>query len=519
MLRRWTDALERPVCRRSLWALAAVSVLLGFLLLCAGSGMNPLHLEPLASTWNDEEGYYRTTQQLLNGTEGQSVSGYNEQNGPGEGISPWNRSAFAGFVVFGRLFGMDDPGRIVAANVLFTVLGMAAFVLLARPTGRQALLVAAFGAGNLLWCRYAWSGMCEAQYVALALVYGGAMLCGMRQSENRRANWALLAAGAAAGAATCSRAYYAALILLPLWALARRKKWNFAAAQAVILAASVGEYFREAAQQLSYLQTDGSGDKLDRLAGFVLSGQPGKAVGMILERNLTAFGDLARGFWTGSESTCAALILLLLCGVFLVQGVLRLRRRQSALLQLGFVAAAMLVFEAMVVLYNAGQMGRHLLALDVLGTVWLICSSSLRTAVAAVILTPVLLVGCLRGEGLYSMRLPAQTPVTVQMRAGLAEQLSQVMEFVPGDPWANTVAYDLNNPQWQARLLMPAGFSSNTCDYTYIAPAIRQRRLKSRYVYTARGLAADEACRQNGYPLLLETDQFTLYENTDYQKA
>lgn len=224
-------------------------------------------------------------------------------------------------------------------------------------------------------------------------------------------------------------------------------------------------------------------------------------------------------FLNGNSSAYSMIVLVLLCIVFLIQGILRLRKRESALLPFGFIAVNILIFEAMVVLYSAGQLGRHLLALNVLGCVWLICTSNFRIGLTAVVLTPVFLVVCMRSQGLYELRLPGRTDATEQMRAELRRQFEQVMQLTPDDPWANTVVYDLNNPAWQPRLLLPARFASNTCDYTYIAPAIRQRQLKSRYVYTAKGLAADEACQQNGYPLLLKTDQFTLYKNTDYQKA
>ena len=512
-LRAW---LETKAGRGAAYGVVLAAVFAAWLGLCILFRAGSLVPDALASHWNDELGYQRASQALADYGHAVGMGGFNEQDEGAPKLSAWSPAIFWPYAALEKLTGNTQPGAVLWWNVLFTLLAWGALLWAMRPTGAQALCLAAFLCVCPMYTRYVWSGMAEAWLTAGAVLFIALVWWAQARPGRRGANWALAAAVLLACILSLVRIYTLLLDLLPLFLLLRQKRYGWACAAAAMCAGTAAGYLQLSRRMAAYFPGySGPQTGMELLKTMNVPG----LLGLALEKNINAISELKSGFAAGEPYACAVLLTFFVWGCVLCTAVARARRKQASGLYWMYLLLTAATYETLAVFYTVMQSHRHLLGMLVMGAVLLIHSLPLRRSLAVLALLPLLTIGALRAQGFTDLRPAVSGPETRALRQELGPALVQSLKVDPQDPWGNTVAWDLNQPNWQPLLLFPSGMAVNTTDYTYLAPAIRGRTLKSRYVYTAPGLAADEACRNNGYPLVLQTGGFTLYENTDYERS
>lgn len=508
--------LETNTGRRTAYVLVLAAVFLAWLSLCIVFRVGSPVPDPLASHWNDELGYQRAAQTLADYGKAVGMGGFNEQDTEFPKLSAWSPAAFWPYAALEWVTGQTQPGAVLWFNVFFTLVALAVLLWLMRPNGCQALCLAAFLCVCPIYTRYIWSCMAEAWLVAGTLVFAALVWWAKDHPMHRAANAALLFAVLLAGAMGLVRIYTVALALLPLFALLCKRRYGWAGAGfAACIATGLG-YLRLSREMAAYFPGySGPQTGMELLKSMDVLG----LVRLAWEKNAQALAELKAGLFAGEPYACVVLLTLLIWICVLCAAIHRARTKQTSWLYWLYLIVTAVLYEALVVFYTVMQSHRHLLGMFVMGVVLLLFSQPLRKNLALLVLIPAVMVGSLRMQGLLDLKPAVSSVQTSALRSQLTPAFQDLLQVDPQDPWGNTVAWDLNLQSWQPLLLLPSGMAVNNTDYTYLAPAIRDRILKSRYVYTAPGLAADEACRNNGYPLLLEGEGFTLYENTDYQRS
>ena len=491
------------------YILLLLTPFLSMLVLCLLFGTSPFAIDLVAMDWNDEIGYYKAAQTMLEFGAPQGCTGYNESLGSHLSYDAWIPTIFVPYAVFGRIFGWQPIG-VMLCNVSLTVAANAGFLALVRPRRSQCLWLCLFSGLYLTYERYVWSNMSEALFTSFLILSLG-LIWWLAEHGAEKSRRFLLALGGycvLVGFYATMRPYYLALFGLPVL-LALKERRPAPAIWAVVCGGISGAvYLYLNANYCSpYMEENVMVDLPTTLSGWP---------GFILRKNLEALDAMVGYAREGGIQAVVTFFFLAQLALLAFWWLTHIGQSAVSWLLFGYGVVFAAIYEAMALFYLTLQNHRHLLGACVLmGYLFcLVLPVSCRIfqqALAAFLSLAIL------GDGISWLALPQRDELSSQRADTLPAAFEEVMELAPvTDPWANTVAYDLSAP-YQPLYFLPAGMAISYCRSDYLEQAVEEETLKSKYLYVKPESGTSELCREKGWELVMQAEGFVLYENPNYE--
>lgn len=456
-----------------------------------------------ASSWSDEVVYSKQLAAVVQYGAPQGYFGFNESHADIGTFAAWGPAIFWMYAIPGFFF--RGQNAFIWCNLFFMVAGWLVF---ARAACLKVWQQAAFAV--VLAClnapiRYVFSAMQEPLHYALALgITGTAVLV---RRTGRKPAWAALCVLCAA--TTLARPYNAVYWLYPLvlaWPH-RRALLRCAAGAVASLAATLVLMSKFYAP---YFFTNVDTAPLGMLARL----QVVSAVRYTADKLVTAFtqvGQEIAGALRG-EGGGYYLAFFLLLAVTVICLVWDRYHRRPVFWKGCALAAAVVIFFALMVMYRTTEASRHTLVLDVLLLAALVLESpvpSVGTAAGAVALTLASILG-LTANGGFGV------PVWHEGIAGESAALQAALtasqaEVTDEDPWEHTVAYSFGDGAHVGMLYaVPDGMGLQFDEAAYLED--EEHAIQSRYMMTSSGSAVEQRLLEEGWTLLYQGQYCTVYE-------
>lgn len=457
-----------------------------------------------ASSWSDEVVYSKQLAAVVKYGAPQGYFGFNESHADIGTFAAWGPAIFWMYALPG--FFLRGRNAFIWCNLFFVVAGWLTLVWAARLKAWQQVVFAVVLACLNAPIRYVFSAMQEPLHYALVLaVIGTAVLV---RRTGRKPAWAALCLLCAA--ATLARPYNAVYWLFPL-ALAWPRRRVLLRCLAGAAASLVATLVLMSKFYAPYFFTNVDTAPLQMLARL----QVFSAVRYTLDKLVAAFtqvGQEIAGAWQG-EGGGYYLVFFLLLAVTAGCLVWNLFRKGPVFWKGCAVAAATIIFLALMVMYRTAEASRHTLVLDILLLAALVLESP-RPAAGTAALTAVLaLAGILGLTARGGFGMPAYREAVDREVGALHTVLAESQALVDtDDPWQRTIAYSFGDAAHVGLLYaapdgMGLQFDENTC------LADEQQRIHSRYVMTSSGSEVEARLLAEGWTLLYQGEYGIVYEH------
>ena len=458
-----------------------------------------------AGFWSDEVIYSKQLSATVACGGPQGYFGFNESHAQVGTYAAWGPAVFWMYALPG--FFLRGQNAFLWCNMLFMAVGWAVLVCAAHLNWKQQAAFAVMLAAMKLPLRYVFSAMQEPFHYALVLALLG---CGILvRRKGSRAAWAVLCVLCAA--ATLVRPYEAVFWLYPLvlgWR-SRRKVVLCAAGGAVSLG---GTMLLMSKCYAPYFFTNVDTGPLQELAhGQVISAA--RSVAHKLLDTLAQLGqEIARG--VQERSGGEYLVFFLLLAVTVICLIVDRRRGRPTLWKGCALAASVIIFLALLLMYRLVESARHTLVLDILLMASLVVEdlpAAAGTAAATALLAAVSIVNMAAASyGLprYDADLAAEVEtvqtVLQESQAALDSQEEQ-------DPWDHALAYAFGDAAPCGLLYaVPDGMGIEFDEAGYLSD--ESHEIYSRYVMTAQSSATEQRLTAEGWQPLYLSDRCAVYE-------
>ena len=456
-----------------------------------------------ASSWSDEVVYSKQLAAVVQYGGPQGYFGFNESHADIGTFAAWGPAIFWMYAIPGFFF--RGQNAFLWCNLFFVVAGWLVFARAARLKAWQQVVF-----GVVLAClnapiRYVFSAMQEPLHYALVLGLAGTAV--LVRKTGRKAAWAALCVLCAA--ATLARPYNAVYWLYPLvlaWPH-RRALLRCGAGAVASLAATLVLMSKFYAP---YFFTNVDTAPLRMLAHL----QVFSAVRYTADKLATAFtqvGQEIAGALRG-EGGGYYLVFFLLLAVTMACLVWDCRHGRPVFWKGCAVAAAGVIFLALMLMYRTAEASRHTLVLDVLLLAALVLESPRPAAGTAAVTVVLTLTGILGLTANGGFGMPAWHEAVARESASLEAALIASQAEVDGeDPWDRTVAYSFGDGAHVGMLYaVPDGMGLQFDEAVYLEDAAHA--IQSRYMMTSSGSAVEQRLLAEGWTLLYEGEYCTVYE-------
>lgn len=458
-----------------------------------------------ASSWSDEVVYSKQLAAVVRYGAPQGYFGFNESHADIGTFAAWGPAIFWMYAIPGVVF--RGQNAFLWCNLFFVAAGWLIFARAARLKAWQqaafALVLACLNAP----VRYVFSAMQEPLHYALVLAITGTAV--MVHRSGRKTSWAALCLLCAA--ATLARPYNAVYWLYPLvlaWPR-RRALLSCLAGAALSLAATLVLMSKFYAP---YFFTNVDTTPLQMLAHLQVLSAARYTVGKLC----TAFAQVGQEIAGALQGNGGGYYLVFLLLLTVTAGCLvwDLRHKRPVRWKGCAVAAAVVVFFALMLMYRTAEASRHTLVLDILLLAALVMESprpAAGTAAGVALLTAVGIVGLTASGG---FRMPAWHEAVAAESAGLEAALTESQAAVDSDdPWDHTIAYSFGDAAHVGMLYAaPDGMGLQFDEADYLEDP--DHRICSRYVMTASGSAVEQRLQNEGWTLLYQGHYCTVYERS-----
>ena len=492
---------------KSVWlgAAATLAAALAFLLLYEWIvykvPVNQIYLP--ASSWSDEVVYSKQLSAVVEYGAPQGYFGFNESHADIGTFAAWGPAIFWLYAIPGFFFRGDNA--FIWCNLFFAVAG---WFVLARAARLKAWQQAAFAV--VLAClnapiRYIFSAMQEPLHYALVLAITGTAVLVKR--SGRKPAWIALCVLCAA--ATLARPYNAVLWLYPL-VLAWPRRRALAGCLAGAAASLAGTLVLMSKFYAPYFFTNVDTTPLQMLAHLQVFSAVKYTAGKLGAAFAQVGAEIA-GVLTG-QGGGFYLTFLLLLAVTVACLVWDRRHHRPVFWKGCALAAAAVIFLALMLMYRTAEASRHTLVLDVLLLAALVLESprpAVGTAGLAVVLAAAGILN-LTASGGYGM--PARHDAVAEELAVLRTELVQSQQAVDSDdPWDHTIAYAFGDNAHVGMLYAaPDGMGLQFDETAYLLDP--EHEIRSRYMMTASGSEVEQRLLAEGWTLLHEGHYCTVYE-------
>ncbi len=497
----------------------ALLPLLCALAACALEGRSLLEVYLPASEWNDELFYYKQVEGILAHGYPYGYFGFNESHALQLSFAAWSPVLVLPWVLFGLVFGwgLQSP---VFCNILLMTLAMFLFVLLVKPSWKQLGLLALLYSVFTPFTRYMLSGMPEVICFSLMILY----LALMTRYLEGKGRGVLAALFVLAAGMTLMRPYLILMLLFPMGALIRQKKWAGAALSALIFGLTAGAYggikhYLGAAYFTPLFQTGW----LEPFAqGHILAGLKGILVKLFYEGR-TFLALTLEGLRSGIAEGAVFAAFLLLLALLVWQSVQDFRRgRKSALIRNGYLAFCYLsMLAAILLMYKMKEGSKHLLTFMAAG-IFAVSLMETRFYKKTVILGLVCVyLFSVKAVSAYDYQIPFRNPERVRQveawRETFAREMTLETEGVPSFENVVIWVFAETDPagggtrltDWQILYALPEGFGISCCEETYVREHFES--LQSRYLTVPAGGELQRMCKEAGWELLGEDGSVCVY--------
>lgn len=509
---------------RSILLLQAVMMGLLPLLCCViscavqGYTINDVYLP--ASEWNDELFYFKQVDAMLEYGYPYGYFGFNESHALKLSFAAWSPVLVLPWLILGKVFGWTLMSPIYY-NIFLMMLGMAVFVLLARPKWKQLGLLTILFCVFTPFTRYMLCGMPECICFSMLIVFYGFM-CRYQEEEKP---WQLVCMFVIAGLLTLMRPYLILFLLFPVVMWIRRSKWWGLAGSLLLFLVIGGLYVAInhylGAEYFTPLF------RTDWLQPF-LQGRLWAGIGGVLSNlyhNGSTFVRLTiEGMRSGITEGAFFVGYLVLMGLFAWQGtrefVGKNKKQAYTYLYLAFCFFAMTI--ALILMYKMKEGSKHLLTFMAMG-IFVLSGMKTRFYRKVVFFSAL----CVY---LYSIK--ATSAMDYQVFFAGEERVAQVeaweeifkgelelqTEGVPN--YDNVVIWVFSDEltdtgetvltDWQILYALPKGFGISCCYADYVEENFAD--LQSKYITIPAGSRLAQLCQDNGKKLVGEDERVCVYE-------
>lgn len=487
------------------------------ILYCAVYGKAPWNLYLPNSYWNDELFYFKQVEGILKGGAPGGYFGFNESRAPALSFAVWSPVLMAPWVVWGKLFGWNFFSPILC-NLFCLMAGMAAFGCLARPSGKQLAVIAAFFGLFTPFTRFVMSCMPETFCCALLLWYMGCLFA----YDRERAKGYLWQMHFAAGILTLMRPYFLLFLLYPVAAAGKHKK-----AGCLAMAGSSGLFVAGYLLLKRFLSADYLFDIME-IPFLRVSVEQGLGAGLreFWQQSLGGVSELTTflraalqyGNCSGSMyavyGTTGTMLLVMAAAEWK-------NRKEGKGFRLALCAAGAYtaMMAAIFYIYSLNEGSRHLMTFLLAGFLVLgMYRARIADKVVQIVLCGVIGLFFLIEPGVpYDRQPPFCQEELAEDIEDMRRALSEKMECTSDIGWENTViwlAYDIVDgeivaEQWQQLYALPEGFGINYCSQPYVLEHIDS--LRPHYIAAVPGGQIEELLLERGAALLAENGQIAVY--------
>lgn len=503
------------------WQLACYMGLMVLPLLCCmvyclktGNSMWDIYLP--ASPWNDELIYYKETEGILKYGMPQGYFGYSENHALAGSLSVWSPALLLPWCIWGTFFGWNLLSPIWC-NLVFTMLAMAFFCGMARPTKKQCFWIAVFYSFFQYFNRYILSGLMEIPVYAFVIMALG-LIYSIKKSYSGKK---IVALYVILTILTLMRPYMLLLSVIPgYFLMKRKKKWIGIGIALVILQLvlyfSMTHYFCSPyldgqgllnGAWLEVFFTEGFKSGLKNFIYLFLSSWEEFMIYMVTIK---------------TENVCG--VFAILFGLFcyqLYRAVCRKEREQilwNAFWILYYIAMLM----ASIYLFGVASGRKHMICFIVMGIFVLAMDGlEISKSVALGLVLFYYFVANVAGGG-YSWNIPyVDINIQGEIQKGEAILHKEIEVTDQGPSYDNTVIWVFDDvvgeeyvyTNWQMLYALPPGMGINMCLFDSLASDLSN--VQSKYIFVAAGGRTDEHCQRIGARKLVEYGGTIIYQLRD----
>lgn len=471
------------------------------------------HLWLPTSSYNDEVMYNRQVAAVLRGGQPRGYFGYDETHAPVGRFGAWGPILIGMYALPGILTG-DGFNAMFWSNILFAVAGWTVFALGTQLPWHKQLAFAAAVLCLSLPLQMVFGGLAEASQYFLILAILGASAALQR---NIRLRWFVLLA-VACTLITLVRAYTALLWLFPVVVLWNRKRlWS--AISVVLGIGSLLGYFAVTAWCNAPFFTGGDVDYA--ILGYFARGQVKTGVVYQVDKMVRQLLSLWENYVFPTlegdlkPQGLASLVLALLFLITLVSLCTDLWRRRPVLIRALALICVFLSQAAMLALYTIDPMTRH----DIMLAVLLLAACVYEWKAGGLVWLPTLVFPLLVGDGMMLNALPTYSqPIDAQIQQVYTALVQSQQEEDRQTPWDHTLAYAYGDEVFHGYLYaVPSGMGIEFDQSAYLAD--KSKPIYSRYVMVNHGTAAEDRLLDDGWQILVSTQDLIIYEQRGDGKA
>lgn len=446
---------------------------------------------------------------------------YNEVEATFPPYGGWHPVVFVCYAAVSFLAGgWHGYNTVMITNVLMVLVANLIFLIIVRPSGLQALLLALFQCLNLPMQRQIWSGSSEGLFIALSILFTGFTIAAVRRNTyDKKVLWLFWGQTLTICLFTAMRPYALIFIVFPLFLLFRLKKYLLCALSFFLSLVSFAIFYLGSSLMTApYIYPNVFGFSSYTTA-FKENGLGG-AVSVFLQKTQ----EFIQLFLHGEYRLRAIIILVMLCLLgTLWAGISAIIHKVTWYhygLSFGCGVALLL---AMIYCYVPVLSSRHLLVVVIIQGFLLLVDAPQKTIKIALI-GGVLLSSFLVWKfqcTLDTLMLPNATEEQKQLFSRSEESFLEVLEFSETELWANTINWDANlpYPEYTPLFGVPEGFSVGICWPQYLLSAIPEESLKGRYLYTRKGTDVYDIALEYNFLIKSDIDGFVLLENPNYKHS
>ncbi|MCM1541856.1 MAG: hypothetical protein NC121_11410 [Blautia sp.] len=488
-----------------------------------GQSLTGIYLPDTACS--DDIFYFKMVEGMVRFGSPLGYFGYNESHAMVSSFGVWSPVLLMPWALWGKVFGWGYFSPILC-NICMLSLGFIIFSVLAKPTWKQAGVIALFFFFTTPYTRYMLSGMPETACYSLIIITYGVLYSYFRKD----ATYKLALLFFLITVLSLMRPYFMVFLLLPgvLWV--RRSKLAGCLGTFVAMVLNLAGYklmtYYFAAP---YFQSSMATDFIDsfRNGGFFagcrfLLRKIGDRWSMI-RWNMSL--GVREGFTDGQIyfACCIAMLLLFL---WLLADFIKMKRHRgnddtirNILLESGQLLCFGIMMLAIIVLYQVSEGSRHILVF-LIGFILVGAmrdDRSLEKNILTMVVFAYLFVVRYDGDSGY------QVPFSDEQAAREVESWSDAfsscisLDHANAPGFENVVAWvvqdtvdgEVGGVPWRSLFALPEGTGISCCQPQYVTEHIDG--LNSRYVITAPGGQIDLLCQEREMELLFRDGSIALY--------
>lgn len=492
--------------------------LLCALLYCMKDGHVPGDVFLPASYWNDELMYFKQVEAVVSHGLPQGWFGFNEAHGSVYPFAAWSPVILLPWVAWGKLFGWSLTAPVYA-NIVFQMIALGAFALLAKPDVKQSIFTLGLLGAFMPYTRYMLSGMPEALCMSLGIWFVGLGISYIRREKL----WKILVMTGIALFLALSRPYLGLLFLVPLWFMAKRYRiWGILGMAAVMGCTAAGYVWVTGACSSPYIEPIVETEWLGIFRTEGVGAGAGYIFSTLLDKFYVLFDDFLKravkyGLFSGALYAVTGLLALAL----LLRGIWAFREKKDEELRgfclFQFIATAGMIL-ALFLFYRMGEGAKHLMIFIVTGLLITAMLEERRMLLKAFAGVLCLYFFVVKAAAPYDWQVPYDDGALGQEAQELREQAEEGMALKDsGERYDNTVIWLASDfvgeesvtAAWGMLYMIPEGYGINFCTWQYASEHLAE--LQSRYITVIPGGGIDKALAEEDMPVVAETEHMKVY--------